>query len=170
MTDPEKNTENQNQIPFAQRTFLPQDGPNKSLLVVCGKDEKMKKAIFPFLKESGCTCIFSLDKENIQKPLLQKATEFKHIQHAIAILTPDNFVYARDSKPSEATMQTWEKVAFELGFWTGTMGRENVATIYYNQKSFKNPTNTFDTFTIPFDQSHAWKTEVTQRLKRWNLL
>ncbi len=170
--------ENQNQIskekerqPLSEHTSIPPKPNSRCILIIAsGNESKMKDQIISFLKNTDCECHFSLDAENSQKPLTQKAIQFEHIKHAFVLLTPDNFVYEQNSKPADATMQTDGRIAFECGFWTAKFGRGNIASIYYNQKSFQNPTKTFDTFTIPFDKTHAWKAEILQRLRHWELI
>lgn len=141
--------------------------PNQKIFVIHGPHETIPGEIIAFLKQLNVEPIFTLDAGNSAKTLNVKATENTEVQHAIVILSADNFFYPKDGKPSQAFLTGYPRVIFEFGFWLGRLGRDRVAAVYYDQKSFRLPSETFDALYIPFNKQKTWKTELAQRLKQW---
>ena len=51
-------------------------------------------------------------------------------------------------------------------YWIGKLGRNNIFTLYYDQRSFRWPTEHFDVIYTPLDKNDLWKKELLNRLKK----
>ncbi len=125
----------------------------------------MNKQVVSLIRSLGIDPIVMQDKNNMAKPVAQFYTENPDISFAIAILSADDWVYPKEGKPGDALMYADQQVVFHLGFWIGHLGRSHVFSLFYDQKSFRWPTEHFDVIYTPLDKNSSWKKELVQRLK-----
>lgn len=133
--------------------------------VTYGRDQIMNKQVVSLIRELGIDPIVMQDKNNKTKPIAQFYTEHPDISFVIAILSADDWVYPKNGKPDDARLYADQRVIFHLGFWIGHLGRGHVFALYYDQRSFRWPTEHFDIIYTPLDKNSAWKKELTERLK-----
>jgi predicted nucleotide-binding protein len=132
--------------------------------ITYGRDQIMNKQVVSLIREFGIDPIVMQDKENNTKPIAQFYTEHPDISFVIAILSADDWVYPKEGKPKDALLYADTRVVFHLGFWIGHLGRNHVFALYYDQKSFRWPTEHFDVIYTPLDKNGTWKKELGQRL------
>ncbi|HQP10143.1 MAG TPA: nucleotide-binding protein [Candidatus Omnitrophota bacterium] len=133
--------------------------------ITYGRDQIMNKQVVSLIREFGIDPIVMQDKTNSMKPIAQFYTEHPEISFAIAILSADDWVYPKNGKPKDALLYADQRVIFHLGFWIGHLGRNHVFALYYDQKSFRWPTEHFDVIYTPLDKNGLWKKELGRRLK-----
>lgn len=133
--------------------------------ITYGRDQIMNKQVVSLIRELGFDPIVMQDKDNSTKPLAQFVTDHKDISFVIAILSADDWVYPKKGKPQDALMYADQRVVFHLGFWIGLLGRNRVFALYYDQRSFRWPTEHFDVIYTPLDKNDSWKKELVSRLK-----
>lgn len=152
-------------------TFTPLEkmkfNPEKSgrVCVTYGRDKIMNRQVVSLIRELGINPIVMQDKNNKSKPVAQFFTENPDITFAVAILSADDWVYPKEEKPKDAFMYADQGVVFHLGFWIGRLGRNHVFALYYDQRSFRWPTEHFDVIYTPLDKNDMWKKELVNRLK-----
>lgn len=137
----------------------------KRVCVTYGRDKIMNKQVVSLIRELGINPIVMQDKAHSQKPVAQFYTENPDIGFVVAILSADDWVYPKNGKPKDALMYADQRVVFHLGFWIGRLGRNHVFALYYDQRSFRWPTEHFDVIYTPLDRNDAWKNELVSRLK-----
>lgn len=157
----EGNSENDQ---LANFIFKPPKGRGR-VCITYGRDLIMNKQVVSVIKELGIDPIVMQDKNNCTKPLAQFVTEHKDISFVIAILSADDWVYPKQGKPQDAMMYADQKVVLHLGFWIGRLGRNCIFALYYDQRSFRWPTEHFDIIYTPLDRNQLWKGELIKRLK-----
>lgn len=136
------------------------------VFVICSDDVTMRTKIHEFLNQMKITPVFTHQKQGDFKPMAQIYNMNKNINFAIVLLSADNFSYPRvNGSPKDALMRSDQKVIFELGFCIGKFGRDRVIALYYDQKSYRCPTEIFDALYIPFDKKNVWQGEVKEKLK-----
>jgi len=159
---------NKNNLKLENYVFEPpKDGGR--VCITYGRDQIMNKQVVSLIKELGIAPIVMQDKINKDKPLAQLITENKDISFIIVILSADDWVYPKNGKHNEALMYADQKVIFHLGFWIGKLGRNRVLALYYEQRSFRWPTEHFDVIYTPLDKNDSWKRELVNRLKQNNI-
>jgi len=168
MTDEEK-FQNDHSKPGQDRLAnlafeTPKDGGR--VCITYGRDQIMNKQVVSVIKQLGIDPIVMQDKNNSTKPLAQFVTEHKDIAFVIAILSPDDWVYPKQGKSQEAMMYADQRVIFHLGFWIGRLGRNRIFALYYDQRSFRWPTEHFDVIYTPLDRNQIWKGDLINRLKK----
>ena len=139
------------------------------ICITYGRDQIMNKQVVSVIRSLGIDPIVMQDKQNRDKPLAQFVTEYQDISFAIVILSADDWVYPKSGKPKDAFTFTDQKIVFHLGFWTGKLGRSRVFTLYYDQRSFRHPTEHFDVIYTPLDKNDLWKKELVSRLIASNI-
>lgn len=144
--------------------FKPPQGGGR-ICITYGRDQIMNKQVVSVIKELGIDPIVMQDKKNSVKPLAQFVTEHKDIAFVIAILSADDWVYPKQGKPKDALMYADQKVVLHLGFWIGRLGRNRIFALYYDQRSFRWPTEHCDVIYTPLDRNQLWKGELVKRLK-----
>jgi predicted nucleotide-binding protein len=125
----------------------------------------MNRQVVSLIRELGIDPIVMQDKTNLKKTLAQFLMEHQDITFVIAILSADDWAYPKNSKPKDALLYATQQVVFHLGYWIGKLGRERVFALYYNQRSFRWPTEHFDVIYTPLDDHDSWKKELIRRLK-----
>jgi len=138
--------------------------------ITYGRDQIMNRQVVSVIKELGIDPIVMQDKKNCAKPLAQFVTEHKDISFVIAILSADDWVYPKQGKHQDALMYSDQKVVLHLGFWIGRLGRNRIFALYYDQRSFRWPTEHFDVIYTPLDRNQLWKSELIKRLKECNIV
>lgn len=157
-TGPKVNLEN-----FVPQCNFPQQGGG--VCVTYGRDQIMNRQVVSLIRELGIIPVVMQDKNNSVIPLAHFLTAHPDIAFVIAILSADDWVYPKNGKPKDALMYADQRVVFHLGYWIGKLGRNRVFALYYDQRSFRWPTEHFDVIYIPLDRNDAWKKELINRLK-----
>jgi len=132
--------------------------------ITYGRDVLMNKQVVSLIRELGIDPLVMQDKENATKPLADFSNEHPDVNFVIAILSGDDWVYPKDGKPSDALLRADQGVIFHLGFWVGKLGREKVYALYYDQRSYRWPTEYFDVIYTSLDKEGLWKKELVKRL------
>jgi predicted nucleotide-binding protein len=152
-------------IPLEEMTFAPKEFKEGGrVCITYGRDTIMNKQVVSLIRELGIDPLVMQDKNNTTKPVAQFFTEHPDISFTIAILSADDWVYPKNGKPNDALMYADQRVIFHLGFWIGRLGRNRVFALYYDQRSFRWPTEHFDVIYTPLDKRNAWKKELVSRL------
>ncbi len=138
---------------------------DRRVCITYGRDQIMNRQVVSLIREFGIDPIVMQDKSNSAKPLAEFVTEHKNIAFVIVILSADDWVYPKNGKPKDAKLYADQRIIFHLGFWIGRLGRNRVFALYYDQKSFRWPTEHFDVFYTPLDRNAAWKRDLADRLK-----
>ena len=146
-------------------TPAPRTSNGGRVCITYGKDHIMNRQVVSVIREIGIDPVVMQDKNNLKKPLAQFLTENPDIAFVIAILSADDWVYPKKGKPKEALLYATQQVVFHLGYWIGKLGRNRVFALYYDQRSFRWPTEHFDVIYTPLDDRDAWKKELVRRIK-----
>lgn len=134
--------------------------------ITYGRDKIMNKQVVSLIRELGIDPLVMQDKDNAAKPLADFVHQHPDISFAIAILSADDWVYPKQGKPKDALMRADQRVVFHLGYWIGKLGREKVYALFYDQRTFRWPTEYFDVIYTPLDRDGLWKAELIRRLRQ----
>lgn len=151
---------------FGKRYLYVEDNQKGRVCITYGRDKIMNKQVVSLIRELGIDPLVMQDRDNAIKPLADFVHQYPDVSFAIAILSADDWVYPKQGKPKDALMRADQRVIFHLGYWIGKLGRERVFTLYYDQRSFRWPTEYFDVIYTPLDREGLWKTELVKRLEQ----
>lgn len=157
-------SENNPESPSLEKMKFSQEKGGR-VCITYGRDKIMNRQVVSLIRELGIDPLVMQDEGNKAKPIAQFFTEHPDISFVIAILSADDWVYPKEGKPNDALMYADQGVVFHLGFWIGRLDRSHVFALYYNQRSFRWPTDHFDVIYTPLDKNDAWKNELVSRLK-----
>ena len=152
------------QTPAASTSPKPPQLSNR-ILLIHGSDDKMKEKVSAVLKKWGLTVVLSFDRENFHKPLAQKMTEFSDAAFVIVLLSFDGYFYGKDQKAKDAKLVSHPRVIFELGFMIGKFGRDKVFVLYDEKNNYELPTDFFNAYYIPYNETRLWQNELAKAFK-----
>ena len=162
---PDSNTKEQTPAPGKSAVANNSASKGGRVCITYGKDHIMNRQVVSLIRELGIDPVVMQDKNNLKKPLAQFLTEYNDISFVIAILSADDWVYPKKGKPKEALLYATQEVVFHLGYWIGKLGRSRVFALYYDQRSFRWPTEHFDVIYTPLDERDAWQKELVRRIE-----
>ncbi len=144
---------------------LPTFDKNK-ILLICNQNDPSSDKIIAFLKSYNIEVVHTIQRPEAMKPIAQVYNENRNIQFGIVLMNADNFCYSRgNGSPKDQIMISHTKIIFELGYWIGKLGRDKVVALYYDQRSYRCPTEFCDAMYIPLDKKGAWKSELKVKMK-----
>ncbi len=102
---------------------------SKDIFIVHGSNEGAKSEVARFISKLGLNPIILHEQPNKGKTLIEKFEIHSNVSYAIVILTSDDKGYPlKDEKNVKSRAR--QNVIFELGFFLGKLGRENVCALY----------------------------------------
>ncbi|PVX24871.1 MAG: hypothetical protein CW691_06225 [Candidatus Bathyarchaeum sp.] len=112
---------------------------SNKIFLVHGNDTEMKNDATQTLQKLELDPIILHETKNNQQTLIEKITEHNHVSFAVVLLSPDDLAYPKEKTPNEAKQQAKQNVIFELGYFLGRLGKQNVVAIYRKKKDFEVP-------------------------------
>ena len=85
---------------------------------------------------------------------------------AIVLLTPDDIGYPKGYE-NKLSPRARQNVIFELGFFIGILGRENVAVLY--KEDVEIPSDYSGVIYIKMELNNSWKYELVKEMKESGL-
>ena len=112
---------------------------SNKIFVVHGHDNEMKLDVAQTLQKLDLDPIFLHEKPNRGRTLIEKISDYAHVSFAVVLLSPDDLAYPEEKTPDESKYRAEQNVIFELGYFLGRLGRQNVIAIYRKKKGFEIP-------------------------------
>jgi predicted nucleotide-binding protein len=125
--------------PPAPDTKLNNQVRSNKIFVVHGHDNEMKSAVTQTLKTLELEPIILHETPNSEQTLIEKIADYAHVSFAVVLLSPDDLAYPKEKTPDEAKYRAEQNVIFELGYFLGRLGTQNVVAIYRKNKDFEIP-------------------------------
>ena len=151
--------------PASDTRFNNQVRSNK-IFLVHGKDNEMKSAVTKILQKLDIDPINLHEKLNSEKELIEKISDYAHVSFAVVLLSPDNLTYPREKTLEEAKYRAGQNVIFELGYFLGRLGTQNVVTIYCKKEDFEIPNQYNGVLWIEYKT--GWYFELIKELQAAN--
>jgi predicted nucleotide-binding protein len=153
----------------AQLTTGPSSGTSSRersnrIFVVHGHDDGMKETVAGVLKALGLIPVILHKHPNEGKTIIEKFTEYSDVGYAVALLSPDDSAFPKGQSPKLARPRARQNVIFEMGYFIGKLGRENVAALHRVEPNFEMPSDYSGVLFIPYD-SGGWKLALVDELK-----
>jgi predicted nucleotide-binding protein len=99
------------------------------VFVVHGHDDGMKVEVARVLERLGLTPVVLHEQPDKGRIIVEKFTDYSDVGFAVVLLSPDDTAYTSNASPSDARLRARQNVVFELGYFVGTLGRENVVAL-----------------------------------------
>jgi len=112
---------------------------SNKIFVVHGHDNEMKLDVARTLQKLDLDPIILHEKPNSPQTLIEKISDYAHVSFAVVLVSPDDLAYPQEKTPDEAKYRANQNVIFELGYFLGRLGNQNVIAIYRKKKDFEIP-------------------------------
>jgi predicted nucleotide-binding protein len=148
------------------RTSLPTNSKKrKELFIVHGHDEAAKEAVSRFVEKLGLKALVLHEQPNRGRTIIEKFEDYSNVEMAIVIITADDVGAERDSatKLSELKPRARQDVIFELGFFSGKLGRSRVCVLY--KEGVELPSDYHGVVYVPLDSSGAWRLKLAGEIR-----
>jgi len=139
---------------------------SNKIFVVHGHDNEMKSAVTQTLQTLELNPIILHEKPNSGRTLIEKIADYAHVSFAVVLVSPDDLAYPEEKTPDEAKYRARQNVIFELGYFLGRLGRQNVIAIYRKKKDFEIPNDYNGVLWIEYKS--GWDFELIKELQACN--
>jgi predicted nucleotide-binding protein len=151
-------------LPNAPATTKPRPKSNR-VFVVHGHDNEMKEAAARAIEKFSLEAVILHEQRNKGKTVIEKFEHNSNVQFAVVLLSPDDMGYPKDSTPETARPRPRQNVVFELGFFVGKLGRENVFVLHRKADDFEILSDYAGVVYEVFDSAGAWKLKLANELE-----
>ncbi len=134
----------------------------RNIFIVHGQDEAAKQSVARFLEKLELNPIILHEKPDKGRTLIEKFEDYSGVCFAIILLTPDDIGYPKD-KPEYAKSRARQNVIFELGYFIGKLGRENVCALY--KEGVELPSDIQGVLYVPMDPGEGWHMKLAREIK-----
>jgi predicted nucleotide-binding protein len=136
----------------------------RRIVVVHGSDEEMKQATIGALGKLGLAPVLMREQPSQGRKIVEKFADYADVSFAVVLLSPDDFAYAKDDPPTKRKLRPAQDVIFELGFFLGRLGKDNVLVFYREFENFEVPTDFEGVRFTAFDDRGSWKLSLIREL------
>lgn len=160
-------------IPFARdyKTYVRSKGKTTPQLVraqtnkvfiVHGHDEGALQGLARFLEKLGLEAIVLKEQPNEGRTVIEKYEAYaSEVGFAVVLLTPDDLGSA--IAETEQNRRARQNVIFELGYFTGRLGRGRVCLL--RKGDVEMPSDLFGVIYTEMDTAEGWKAKLVAELK-----
>jgi predicted nucleotide-binding protein len=139
---------------------------NRRVFVISGTDEEMKQAVTKALTKLGLAPIVLCEDPGHCRKIVEQTPEYADANFAVAILSPDDYVYAKTGEPSKRRLKPQLDVVFELGFMLGKLGKDRVMVLFREVDDFEVPSSFGGLKVTAFDDRGSWKLALLRELSK----
>jgi len=139
---------------------------SNKIFVVHGHDNEMKLDVTQTLQKLDLDPILLHEQPNNGRTIIEKITDYSHVSFAVVLLSPDDLAYPEEKTSDEAKYRARQNVIFELGYFLGRLGRQNVIAIYRKKKDFEIPNDYNGVLWIEY--KNGWYFELIKELQACN--
>ena len=102
---------------------------SRTVFVVHGHHEESKQAVARLLEKLGFSAVILHEQSNLGQTVMEKFERHSSVAFAVVLLTDDD-VGAAKADSGNLKPRARQNVILELGYFIGTLRRENVAMLY----------------------------------------
>lgn len=133
----------------------------KKIFIVHGHNDTLKLDVARTIEKLDLEPIILHEQVNNGKTIIEKFERFADVSFAIILLTADDLGNSKNIE--KLNKRARQNVIFELGYFIGKLGRENVMTL--KEEGVETPNDISGVVYTSFDSSGNWKTELVKELK-----
>jgi predicted nucleotide-binding protein len=136
----------------------------RRIFVVCGTDDEMKQAIINALTKLWLIPVVMCEEPSQGRKIVECFADYNDVGFAVVLLSPDDFVYAKEDSPTKRRLRPRQDVVFELGFLIGKLGKDHILVLYREWPNFECPTDFEGMKVTAFDDRDSWKLALIREL------
>ncbi len=134
------------------------------VFVVHGHDNEMKQAVARTVERLSLEAVILHEKPNRGQTIIEKIERYSDVDFAVVLLSPDDTGFSNAGGPGTAQPRARQNVIFELGYFAGKLGRENVEALYRGEIEL--PSDYDGVLYTPYDSdSGTWRGKLVAELK-----
>ena len=134
------------------------------IFVVSGSDDEMKQTFTAALTKLYLAPVVMREQASQGKRLVEQFTDYADVGFAVVLLSPDDFVYAKDELPAKRKLRPRQDVIFFLGFLIGKLGKSKVLVFHKEINNFEALTDFEGIKFTAFDDRDSWKLSLLREL------
>ena len=134
---------------------------NKKVFIVHGHNDTLKLDVARTIEKLKLQPVILHEQSNNGKTIIEKFEKFSDVAFAIILLTADDLGNSKNTQ--NLNKRARQNVIFELGYFIGKLGRENVMTL--KEEGVEVPNDISGVVYTPYDSYGNWKTELAKELK-----
>lgn len=144
---------------LAQAAQRPAD---KRVFVVHGHDSGMREGVARFLEKVGLQAIILHERASRGRTIIEKFEDASAVRFAVVLLTADDLGKLANS--ADLHPRARQNVVFELGYFLGRLGRNNVVALYPADAHLELPSDFGGVVYVPFDGRGAWQIALAREI------
>ena len=98
------------------------------------------------------------------RKIVERFADYADVGFAVVLLSPDDFVYAKEESPTKRKLRPRQDVVFELGFLLGRFGEGKVLVFFRECVNFEGLTDFEGLKVTAFDDRDSWKLALIREL------
>ena len=134
---------------------------SNKVFVIHGKDKNIRNEVTNLLMQVELEPIILDEQPSQGLTIIEKLEQRTDVGFAVALLTPDDL--GSESGEEMQMFRARQNVIFELGFFTGKLGRKHVCVLAKGEIDI--PSNYSGVVYIPMDESDNWKYKFAKELR-----
>ena len=148
-------------IGLMHRKEISETGDVVKVFLVYGHDETLLSQTARFLEKLGLEVILLREQPGQGQTIIEKLEHNSDVKFAVVLLTPDDL--GKSVRGTELRPRARQNVIFELGYFIGKLGRQNVSILY--RESVELPSDYFGIEYIKIDVENAWHFRLAKELR-----
>lgn len=134
---------------------------NRKIFIVHGHDDEMVQASARLVTKLGFDPIILREQPNQGRTIIEKFEDYSDVPFAIVLFSPDD--EGKSLKETHLHKRPRQNVIFELGFFLGKLGRQNVVVLHKEVEDFEILS---DFQGILFEPYHnGWELKIAKEIK-----
>jgi len=139
---------------------------SNKIFLIHGKDNEMKLDVSRILETLNLEPVILHEKPTKRQNIIEKITDYAHVSFAVVLLSPDDLTSPDEKNSDNVKYLGNQNVIFELGYFLGRLGKQNVIALFRKKKDFKIPIDYTGVLWIEYKL--GWYYELIKQLKACN--
>lgn len=135
----------------------------KTIFIVHGHDEASLLSVARFLDHLDLDPIILHEQPSEGRTVIEKVEDYSDVGFSVVLLTPDDRGGLKSEPYDKQQSRARQNVIFELGYFIGKLGRENVVALH--KEGVEILSDFEGVVYIPFDDNGAWKLPLSREMK-----
>jgi predicted nucleotide-binding protein len=132
------------------------------VFIVHGHDNGAREAVARFVQGLGVAPVILHEQPNAGRTIIEKFEHHANVGFAVIVLTPDDVGGSGDDTHN-LKARARQNVVFELGFFFGKLGRQNVCALY--SEGVELPSDIHGLLYVPLDSSGGWRLRLAKEMR-----
>jgi predicted nucleotide-binding protein len=141
----------------------PTSPESRRVFVVHGRDYAMRESVARVLSKLNLDPIILHEQEDRGRTIIEKLHAYSDVGFAVVLLSPDDTGYSNAEGSESAKPRARQNVMFELGFFIGRLGRENVVALH--RGGVEIPTDYAGVLFQPYESDGVWPYKLAKELR-----